>query len=91
MGTADTMFADTMLGQLEKLIKDMLEIRYRGGNYYCLARAQGMVDGYMRAMIESGAATQDELLRIVRDLRAATDGPALKTVSADAVAPTIAA
>lgn len=82
---------DQMLQQLQDLIKKMLDMRYRGGDYNRLAHAQGLVDGYMRALLETGMASQDELLGIVRDMRVAADGPALRTVRLDDVNRIVAA
>ena len=45
-----------------------------------LSRAHGYVDGYMRALIETGAATQKELLEVVSAERVTVDGPATSDV-----------
>lgn len=74
-----------MLQELEVLLRDMLDMRYRGGDHARLAHAQGLVDGYMRALMESGMATRDELLAVVREQRAVLDGPATREVHIDEV------
>ena len=74
---------EQMLRELEVLLRDMLEMRYRGGDHARLAHAQGLVDGYMRALLEGGLATQSELLAVVRNQRAAMDGPPVRVLQPD--------
>jgi hypothetical protein len=69
------------LQDLKLMIKDMLSMRYRGGEHARLAHAQGLVDGYMRALMDNGLATRDELLALVREQRVVLDGPAVRTLS----------
>jgi hypothetical protein len=66
-----------LLGELKLMLNDMLAARARGVAPYRLARAHGYVDGYMRALIETGAATQKELLAVVAAERKEVFGPAL--------------
>ncbi len=80
-----------MLQELEVLLRDMLEMRYRGGDHARLAHAQGLVDGYMRALLEGGLATRDELLALVRHQRVALDGPAVRDLHLDEMDSTVAA
>jgi len=82
---------DQMLRELNVLLRDMLEMRYRGGDHAHLAHAQGLVDGYMRALLEAGLATRDELLAVVREQRTALDGPPIREVHHDEVESTVAA
>jgi|APLow6443716910_1056828.scaffolds.fasta_scaffold46581_2 hypothetical protein len=82
---------DQMLRELNVLIKEMLDMRYRGGDYARLAHAQGLVDGYMKALLEGGLASRDELLALVRQQRAVIDGPAVRTVQMDEIETTVAA
>jgi hypothetical protein len=82
---------DQMLRELEVLLREMLEMRYRGGDHARLAHAQGLVDGYMRALLEGGLATQGELLSVVRDQRAAMDGPPVRELQPDEIDSTVAA
>jgi len=80
-----------MLRQLNVLVEDMLAIRYRGGEYSRLARAQGLVDGYMRALISGGIATQQEILALVREQRTVLDGASIRALHIDDVEATAAA
>lgn len=65
-----------MLETLRSLVRDALRLRHEGAVYARLARAGGAVDGYMRALLDSGAVTQRELLDLIAGERAAMDGPA---------------
>ena len=82
---------DQMLRDLNVLLRDMLEMRYQGGDHTRLAYAQGTVDGYMRALLESGVVSRDELMGLVREQRAALDGPPTRRLHRDDVASTVAA
>jgi hypothetical protein len=71
-----------LLNNLRALLRDVFRLRREGGAYAKLARAHGYVDGYMRVLMESGTATQKELLALVAAERAAVDGPATAAVEA---------
>lgn len=66
-----------MLETLRTLVREALRLRSEGSTYARLARASGLVDGYMRVLLESGLVEARELLQIVAAERAALDGPAL--------------
>jgi hypothetical protein len=72
-----------MLETLRGLVRDALTLRSEGSGYAKLARASGLVDGYMRVLLESGMAEARELLQIVANERAAHDGPALRALTPD--------
>ncbi|HNS97551.1 MAG TPA: hypothetical protein PLJ27_15750 [Polyangiaceae bacterium] len=82
---------DQMMQELNGLIRELLELRYRGGDYTRLAHAQGVVDGYMQALLDSGLASREELLALVRQQRAVIDGPATRSVYLDEIETTVAA
>lgn len=71
----------TMLENLRTMLRDVFRLRRDGTAYARLSRAHGYVDGYMRALMEAGVATQKELLELVAAERVRVDGPA---TSADA-------
>lgn len=71
----------TMLENLRTMLRDVFRLRRDGAAYARLSRAHGYVDGYMRALMEAGIATQKELLELVAAERVRVDGPA---TSADA-------
>lgn len=66
-----------MLETLRGLVRDALLLRSQGSSHARLSRANGLVDGYMRVLLEAGLAEARELLAIVAAERAAQDGPAL--------------
>ena len=65
-----------MLQTLEQLLSEVLELCSEGASRNAMGRAQGMLDGYMRAMMDAGIADQHELLLLVAKLRAEFCGPA---------------
>ena len=58
-----------MMWELRKMLRDVFALRTEGSTYPRLARAHGYVDGYMRAILEGGVASRDELLRLVAEER----------------------
>lgn len=60
-----------ILTELRTMLRDVFHARSDGAAYARLARAHGYVDGYMRALIESGAISRDELLALVNQERKA--------------------
>jgi hypothetical protein len=54
---------------LRRMLRDLFEIDHRGARGDKLARVHGYTDGYMRALVDVGIATQKELLTIVLDER----------------------
>lgn len=72
-----------MLDTLRSMLRDVFRLRRDGAAYARLSRAHGYVDGYMRALMEGGIATQQELLELVSAERVRVDGPA---TDADVVA-----
>jgi hypothetical protein len=70
-----------MMWELRKMLRDVFTLRTEGSAYPRMARAHGYVDGYMRAILEGGIASRDELLRVVAEEREATSGPATRSMS----------
>jgi len=67
-----------LLGELRTLLNDFLIAKTKGVTYPRLARAHGyVVDGYMKALLETGVFTKKELLAIVAKERVAVHGPAV--------------
>jgi hypothetical protein len=73
-----------MMSELRKQLRECLVTQTEGGSFTKLARAHGFVDGYMRAMLEGGQATKQELLELVATERARVNGPALRIVDSAA-------
>ena len=68
--------ADVM-AELQAMLRDVLAAAAAGTNYARVARAHGYVDGYMRALLDLGAATQAQLVALVAAERERTRGPAV--------------
>jgi hypothetical protein len=66
-----------VLGELKTLLNDFLVAKTKGVSYPRLARAHGYVDGYMKALLDTGLCTKKELLAIVSEERTMVHGPAL--------------
>ena len=79
------------LDELRRLLHDLFTARSEGVNYPRLARAHGYVDGYMRALLESGHASKQELLELVAAERARVSGPATREIADDAASEIAAA
>jgi hypothetical protein len=73
------------------MLRDVFVARQSGASYPRLARAHGYVDGYMRALLESGQATKEELLELVAAERASISGPATRETAVRPDEETIAA
>lgn len=58
------------------MLRDTFEVNRRGARGDKLARIHGYTDGYMRALVDLGFSTQQELLELVLDeRRRAADEP----------------
>lgn len=80
-----------LIAELQGLLHDVFVARNKGESHPRLARAQGYVDGYMRVLLESGQATQKELLSLVAAERARVSGPATREIAAESASEIIAA
>jgi hypothetical protein len=69
-----------MLTELRTMLRDVFVAKSAGGTYARLARAHGYVDGYMRALLDAGTVTKEELLAIVASEREEVSGPAVRTI-----------
>lgn len=74
MGKAD------MLRELRNVLRESFTLQHEGGSYAKLSRAQGVADGYMRALLDSGLSTNRELLALVAEERTAVRGPATREI-----------
>ncbi len=70
-----------MLGDLKTMLADVFAAKAAGESYGRLARAHGYVDGYMRALLETGVLTKTELLEVVATEREKSAGPAMRPMS----------
>ena len=74
-----------LLANLRSMLTDAFRLRNEGASYAKLSRSQGGVDGYVRALIDSGVATERELLALVVDQRRVVDGPATKECQSESI------
>lgn len=72
-----------MLTELRRLLNDLFTARAEGANYPRLARAHVTVDVAVRALLESGHASKQELLELVALERARVSGPATREIAAE--------
>jgi hypothetical protein len=75
---------DELLDTLRSLLTDAFALHQKGAAGARLGRSYGMADGYMRALLDIGIASQKELSRIVAEERTKKLGPATQTLAADA-------
>ena len=75
---------DAMIQNLRGLLGEAFALHQKGALGARLGRSYGMADGYMRALIDLGLATQKELGVVVVEERTRQLGPATQTLSADA-------
>lgn len=71
------------IAELRTHIREMLTLLAQGSTFPKLSRAQGQVDGYMRALLDSGQATERELLALVADVRRELRGEPTAEISFD--------
>lgn len=72
---------EEMLGAVEGMLKEAFLAKAEGASQPRLARTFGYADGYLKALLDAGFATQKELLSIVADVRTAITGPAVEMTS----------
>jgi hypothetical protein len=59
------MHEDELLGRVRELFRASLDIRFAGGAHHQQTRAQGYLDGYMRALSDAGLVDAQTLLRVI--------------------------
>jgi len=70
-----------LLNELRGMLRDVFVAKASGQLHARLARAHGYVDGFMKALLDTGVATKAELLELVASEREHVSGPALRTMS----------
>ena len=71
---------EEMLSELRTMLHDVFAAQAAGQVHSRVARAHGYVDGFMRALLETGIAGKGELLELVASEREHVSGPALRTL-----------
>lgn len=74
-----------MLRELEGMLREVFEARARGDEHMRLVRTHGYIDGFMKAMLDAGTVSRQELLEIVSKQRGLVYGPATRDVELDEV------
>ena len=72
-----------LLEILRSLLRESFRLQAEGGSQARLGQAVGYIDGYVRALIETGVADHAALLAVVRDVRAELCGSATRVVEAE--------
>jgi hypothetical protein len=75
-----------ILTELRAMLRDVFVAKSTGGTYARLARAHGYVDGYMRALLDAGTVSKEELLEIVGTERENVSGPATRVLDPEQLA-----
>jgi hypothetical protein len=68
-----------VLEELKRMLRDVFTATATGHAYARVARAHGYVDGFMRAILDTGFATKAELLLLVAHEREQISGPAVRS------------
>jgi hypothetical protein len=72
-----------ILDELRGMLRDVFAATATGHAYARVARAHGYVDGFMRAILDTGFATKAELLELVARERERISGPAVSALDLD--------
>jgi hypothetical protein len=72
-----------ILNDLQSMLRDVLAAKAAGGSHDRIARAHGYVDGYMRALLDIGMTTRNELLELVAGERERASGPAVRALRSE--------
>ena len=70
-----------IVNELRSMLRDVFVAKSGGETYARLARAHGYVDGYMRALLETGLVSKEELLSVVAAERERVSGPAIRAIT----------
>jgi hypothetical protein len=68
---------------LKSLLRDSMRLHAEGAAGTRLGQADGYVDGFIRALVESGLSDHATILGLVRDVRREIAGPATGTLESD--------
>lgn len=75
---------DVLIQTLRGLLGDAFALHQKGAAGARLGRTYGMADGYLRALVDLGVATEKELGKVVLEERTRRLGAATQTLSAEA-------
>ena len=74
---------DVLIQTLRGLLGDAFALHQKGAAGARLGRTYGMADGYMRALVDLGVASEKELGKVVLEERTQRLGAATQTLSAE--------
>ena len=69
-----------VLSHLRTMLNDVIRASAAGVAQGRIARAHGYVDGYMRALLDLGVTSREELLQVVASEREHVSGPAVRVL-----------
>jgi hypothetical protein len=72
---------EALITELKRLLSETFETQRRGALQSRLGRSYGYIDGYMRVLIDTGVASESELLEVVATARVGHSGPSTKTLA----------
>jgi len=75
-----------LLSELQSMLRDMFSAASAGTAYARIARAHGYVDGFMKALLDTGVASHRELVDLVASERERASGPAVRVLDSKDVA-----
>jgi hypothetical protein len=76
--------------RLRTIVHELFDARYEGAGAGRIYRAQGMADGYMRALIDLGIAKETELLALIDEEQQIAASKFSASYSAPLVTPKVA-
>jgi hypothetical protein len=75
-----------LLSHLQTMLRDVFTAAAAGTAQARIARAHGYVDGFMRALLDTGVAEHRELVALVAAERERVSGPAVRVMDRSEVA-----
>lgn len=71
-----TMSKSQLLAELEQHLSGMLRLQAQGSSGNQISWARGRVDGFVRALLAVGIASEADVLQVIREARRGSGGPA---------------
>ena len=69
-----------MLSELRTMLHDVFSAKAAGESHQKLLRAHGYLDGFMKAILDGGMVSKQELLEVVAAERERVSGPAMRNL-----------
>lgn len=71
---------ERLVGTLRQMLQVSFRLRNEGAPSAKLTHSQGSVDGYIRALTQSGVVDEKEVLQIIAEERRGVNGPSTRRV-----------